>query len=158
MSLFKNEFPVLGSTTAVDMSDSSLSTITRKVQVINIETQQSLAAASATSGTIFCVPKSLTKDGQYRVYKVIVTAAVAGGAAAALDIVKATDGTAISAGTTILTATVNLNTITANTATEASIVTDNSNQLNAGQRIGYKLSGTLTGLADCCVTVILERV
>jgi hypothetical protein len=158
MSLFRNEYVHLPGTARIDMSKSSAAQYLPKVPAFTVLHLSGLVAASPTAITLFNAPSDSATYGQYKVVSAVVSAGVAGGASAALDLVKAVDGVAIGSGTSILSATVNLNSITADTETAAALVTDNSNTLAAGSRLGVKLSGTLTGLANGSITVVLERV
>jgi hypothetical protein len=74
---------------------------------------------------------------------------VAGGAAAALTVVKVPSGTAITAGTAMLDATMAL-TGTADTNVNGTVHSTLANRILAdGDSVCFRLSGTLTGLAAC---------
>ena len=73
-----------------------------------------------------------------------------------LDIERTTSTTAPGSGTTQLTGTMSLSG-TANTTVNGA-VKEEPDVLRNGDSLSAKLAGTLTGLADCCVTVMLEPV
>jgi hypothetical protein len=115
-----------------------------------------LSASSGTTENIFICPSN------YQVTEVREVHAVAGGTGAAFNLERLTGTTAPGSGIAIMTATAPLNG-TANTTqtVPASSITVTSGsagtQLQAGDRLGIVLSGTLTGLANCLVQVTLRR-
>ena len=158
MSLFVNENPILGDGTTI-RSAAALGDFKPQfeeyVAVIN------LVAASATSQDIF-----IAAPGQnYQVTGVTVTYGVAGGAGAAVDVKKCTGTQAATAGTSVLTGTVALNS-TANTPVQGTLTSTTATlQLTGGpvsapvfDRLAIVLSGTLTGLADGLVQVRIKRI
>lgn len=97
-------------------------------------------------------------DAAYQVTAVRVVWGVAGGLAAALNIEKLTSTTAPGSGTAILSSDIDL-TATANTVTSGSLTGTVGNlQFATGNRLGVKLTGTLTGLVGCAVSVTLKRI
>ncbi len=96
-------------------------------------------------------------DGYYEVVGVKEAHGVAGGAASAVTVEKLTGTTASGSGTAMLTATIALNG-TANTVLSGTLVATKATlRVAAGDRIGIVLSGTLTGLANCNVSIALKR-
>lgn len=97
-------------------------------------------------------------DAAYQLVSARCVWGVAGGAAAALQVEKLTSTTAPGSGTALLTAAFDI-TATANTvATGALTATVADLQLAAGDRLGAKLTGVLTGLVGCALTVTLKRI
>lgn len=97
-------------------------------------------------------------DTTYQVVGVRSAWGVAGGLAALLNVEKLTGTTAPGSGTAILTSGIDL-TATANTVTTGALSGTVSNlQLAAGDRLGVKLGGTLTGLVGCSLTILLKRI
>jgi hypothetical protein len=73
------------------------------------------------------------------------------------DVTKDTGTNAPGAGTSILAATVNLKTITPNTATYPTLATSSATKtMAAGDRLAFKLTGTPTALAGLVVTVFFN--
>lgn len=96
-------------------------------------------------------------DAAYQVTKITCAWGTAGGAGAAATVEKLTGTTAPGGGTAMQTSAFDLTT-TANTVGTATLSgTVASLQLAAGDRLGIKLAGTLTGLVGCCITVSLRR-
>ena|ERR1700744_2505898 len=116
-------------------------------QVIN------LTASSSTTGTFFICPTG------FQVIAVREIHAVAGGTSAAVQIEHLTGTTAPGSGTAILSATLPL-TGAANTlqSAPAANIQYPASVAAAGDRFGYVLTGTLTGLANCCLEVSLARI
>jgi hypothetical protein len=147
MSLFTGEF--------VNIADGSICGA-YKIQTIYHAIFE-ITASSATKGYAFIAP------GGYQVVSVREIHAVAGGTSAALNLERLVAGTAPGSGIAILTTAMVL-TGTANTS--QSTATSNiintagitGTQLVAGDSLGFVLSGTLTGLANCTVEVGLARV
>lgn len=104
-------------------------------------------------------------DGEYEVVSVSESHETLGtdGAAVAVDVVKASDGTALSGGTSVLASTFNLkatiNTEVRKTISNGGLSTTAANRrLSRGQRLGLKFSGTLTSVTGVNVTVVLQRI
>ena len=81
------------------------------------------------------------------------------GGAVSADIVKASDGTALSGGTSLLASTFNLkgtiNTVQSRKVAPGTLATDRT--IRAGQRVGINFVGTMTAVAGVNITVILRR-
>lgn len=76
-------------------------------------------------------------------------------ASGTLDVLKASDATAISAGTSLLTATIST-AATANTVVSGSLsATAATLQLTTGQRLGINSGGALTSMTDLVVTIVM---
>lgn len=74
-----------------------------------------------------------------------------------MDVVKAASGTAVSAGTTLLTATMS-NAGTADTNVNGSVLaTIGGSRILKGTAIGLKFAGTLTNLVNLDITIILRQ-
>ena len=141
MSLFSDEAPKLGNGTVID--DNTLGVV--KPQTEECITVSGLVATS-TSQDLLVAPYPLQISG------VSVTFGTASSSGTA-DLVKMTGTTAVSAGTTLLTGTMSL-AGTANTPVNGTLVSTVATlQLAKGDRLGLKLGGTLTSLANCNVTV-----
>lgn len=75
-----------------------------------------------------------------------------------MDVVKAASGTALSAGTTLLTATMS-NAGTADTNVSGSLVTTiNGLNVSKGSAIGLVFAGTLTNLVDLDITILVRQI
>jgi len=141
MSLFSSENPVLGNSTVVN--DTTLGVV--KPQTEECITVSGLVATS-TSQDLLVAPYPLQVSG------VSVTFGTASSSGTA-DLVKMTGTTAVGSGTTTLTGTMSL-AGTANTPVNGTLVSTLATlQLAKGDRLGLKLGGTLTSLANCNVTV-----
>ena len=141
MSLFSDEAPKLGNSTVID--DTTLGTV--KPQTEECITVSGLVATS-TSQDLLVAPYPLQVSG------VSVTFGTASSSGTA-DLVKMTGTTAVGSGTTTLTGTMSL-AGTANTPVNGTLVSTLATlQLAKGDRLGLKLGGTLTSLANCNVTV-----
>lgn len=107
--------------------------------------------ALGVSETVFIADAAYQVTGVNAVWG---TASVSG----TLTIEKLTGTTAPNSGTVMLTGTIDLST-TANTVTAGALTgTVSTLQLATGNRIGIKLSGTLTSLVGCNVTISLKRI
>lgn len=97
-------------------------------------------------------------DAAYQVVGVRGVWGVVGGAGAVLNVEKLTGTTAPGSGTALLTSNFDLTSTanTVNTGTLTGTVADL--QLAAGDRLGCKLGGVLTGLVGCALTVLLKRI
>ncbi|CAN5950548.1 unnamed protein product [Sphagnum jensenii] len=109
-----------------------------------------LSATSGTTSFAFICPTN------YQVVAVREVHAVAGGASAAVNLERLTGTTAPGSGIAILTTAIPLTgaaNTTQSTAASNIITTSGTTgtQLQAGDRLGIVLSGTLTGLANCLV-------
>lgn len=146
MSLFSGEF--------VKVADASTC---GSYKIQNVQDRVVLLSASSASQYVFIAPVN------YQVVAVREVHAVAGGSGAAVNLERLTGTTAPGSGIAILTTAVPLNG-TANTfqSTAASniIVTGGTTgtQLQAGDRLGIVLNGTLTGLANCVLQISLARI
>ena len=141
MSLFSDEAPKLGNSTVID--DTTLGTV--KPQTEECITVSGLVATS-TSQDLLVAPYPLQVSG------VSVTFGTASSSGTA-DLVKMTGTTAVGSGTTTLTGIMSL-AGTANTPVNGTLVSTLATlQLAKGDRLGLKLGGTLTSLANCNVTV-----
>ena len=101
-------------------------------------------------------------DRDYTVESVAESHAVAGNDAGAvtLDVKKAEGTTAIASGTTVLASTFDLkgtaNTVVTKNRPNGGVVTTPVATLNAGDRLGIDVTGTITTLAGVCVTIVLR--
>jgi len=147
MSLFTGEF--------VAVADGSTCGPYKIINDYKIEIN--LVAASATKGYVFIAPSG------YQVVAVREIHAVAGGSGATVNFERLVSGTAPGSGIAILTTAMPLNgTANASQSTAASNIINTpgttGTQLQATDSLGYVLSGTLTGLANCTVQISLARV
>lgn len=108
--------------------------------------------ASSASVTAFVTD---TLSGAYVVAGVTATFGTAS-SSGTLQVEVATTGQAVGSGTNQLTATISLSG-TANTAVNGALITTPT-VITAGSRVNVILGGTLTGLANACVSVVLQRV
>lgn len=116
----------------------------------NTEIKADRVVATSTSFTLW------TADAAY-----IVTGATAvwgtASSSGTLQLEKATGTQATGSGTNLLTGTVDLSTA-ANTVNSGTLVaTAATLTFASGNRLNAVLGGTLTGLANCCITVGLRR-
>lgn len=109
-----------------------------------------LAAASA-SQTIWVNPNV---GGTYKIAGVTVTQGTAS-SSGTMQIEVATGTQAIASGTNQLTGTMTI-AGTANTPVNGTVIASPTT-IAAGSRINVILGGTLTSLANCVVTVVLQR-
>jgi hypothetical protein len=137
MSLFSNESVSGATADGVKLA---------KYHVVDIN---GIAAASA-SQTVFIA------NAAYLVADVKVSFGTAS-SSGTLQVEKATGTTAVASGTNILTGTVSL-AGTANTTLSGTIVGGLTTPvLASGDRLNIILGGTLTSLANGCVTIYLQR-
>jgi hypothetical protein len=108
--------------------------------------------ASSTSQTVF-VPDNVS--GSFQVAAVAVSYGTAS-SSGTLQVEVAGSGVAQGSGTNQLTGTVSLSGTT-NTPVNGTVIASPTT-ITAGSRINIILAGTLTSLANCCVTVTLRRV
>lgn len=113
---------------------------------------QTAAASYAVSHTIF-VNDSLTGT-----YKVAAASAVFGTASTSgtLQVEVATGTQAVAAGTNQLTGTVSL-AGTANTVVNGTIIASPTT-ISAGARVNLIFAGTVTNLANCAISVVLQKI
>jgi hypothetical protein len=117
------------------------------------ETEQVFGlGASSTSQTIFVCD---TVSGSFQIAAVSVSFGTAS-TSGTLQVEVATGTQAVGSGTNQLSSTVSLSG-TANTTVNGVIVATPTT-IAAGNRINIILAGTLTSLANACVTLILQRV
>lgn len=169
--LFRDDNPVLSSATFVDNQSTASGAgpgqvgfgtggMLPKVQMVEMVQSTTLSAAS-TSQTLFVFPKDLGQYGQYMFSYAIVSFGTTS-TSGTLQIERATGTQAIGGGTALLQATLSLsgtaNTPVDSTGSSAPIAATNSLIFNGGDRLNILLAGTLTGLANCVVTVVLKRV
>jgi hypothetical protein len=110
--------------------------------------------ASSASLTAFV---NDTLSGQYTLAGVSVVFGTTS-SSGTLQVEVATGTQAVAAGTNQLTGTVSL-AGTANTTVNGTLVaTASKTTITAGSRVNIILGGTLTGLANCIVSLVLERV
>lgn len=123
------------------------------VLVPSYETEQVFGlGASSSSQTIFVCD---TVSGNFQIAAVSVSFGTAS-SSGTLQVEVATGTQAVGSGTNQLTGTVSLSG-TANTTVNGTLLASPAT-IVAGNRINIILAGTLTSLANCCVTVILQRV
>lgn len=84
------------------------------------------------------------------------------GSAVTVDVVKAADGAALSAGTSLLASTFNLkatiNTIQKCTLSAGTLASSQSGRIiPAGYRLGLNFSGTMTAVTGVNIVVVLNR-
>lgn len=117
------------------------------------DVQNQVAAASyAVSHTIFVAPNT---GETWQVKAVSAVFGTAGGSGCALQCEVATGTQAIASGTNQLTGTIAL-TGTANTTVNGTVIAAPT-AIAAGNRVNLIFSGTVTGLANACVTVTLQK-
>lgn len=118
-----------------------------------VDLQNQVAAASyAVSHTIY------VNDNVSGTYKIVGASVVFGTASTSgtLQVEVATGTQAVAAGTNQLTGTMSLSG-TANTTVNGTIIASPTT-ITAGSRINLIFAGTVTNLANACVTVVLQRV
>lgn len=115
------------------------------------DNQNQVAAASyAVSHTIF------VNDNVSGTYQIVAVSAVFGTASSSgtLNVEVATGTQAIGSGTNQMSSTISLSG-TANTTVNGTITTQTA--ITAGARINLIFAGTVTSLANCSITVALQR-
>jgi hypothetical protein len=103
-------------------------------------------------------------DADYEIVSAAETHETLGtdGSAVTADVVKASDGTALSGGTSMLAATkfnlkATINTEQRKTLSNGGLATSQTDRiLYKGQRLGVKFSGTMTAVTGVCITVVLN--
>lgn len=123
------------------------------ILVPSYETEQVFGlGAASTSQTIFVCD---TVSGNFQIAAVSVVFGTAS-SSGTLQVEVATGTQAVGSGTNQLTGTVSLSGAT-NTPQNGTIIASPTT-IAAGNRVNIILAGTLTSLANACVTVILQRV
>lgn len=111
--------------------------------------------ANTTSETLFVIPAGLPAGSKYVVAGVTVIFGTAS-SSGTLQIEVAQGTTATGSGVNQLTGTVNL-AGSANTSLNGTVIAKPT-QMGVGDRLNVILGGTLTSLANCMVTVLLQKV
>jgi hypothetical protein len=140
-----------GQTVAITDADALTvnSVIVPQLVVVNLG---NMGASSASGDQCFVANRA------YQVVAVRATWSHVGGSGAAATVEKLTGTTAPGSGAALLTAAFDLTT-TANTVGTGTLTATTSDlQLAAGNRLGVKLSGTLTALTGLNVTVYLKAI
>ena len=107
-------------------------------------------ATDATNQIVFVAPFDCELDSVQSRHR---TASTSG----TMDVVRAASGTAVSAGTSLLTATMSLSG-TADTNVSGSLSSSiGGKTITKGQALGLVFGGTLTNLVDLDVTVLLRQ-
>lgn len=111
-----------------------------------------LVGASSTSFTAY------VNDTVAGTFRIAAVSAVFGTASTSgtLQVEVATGTQAVASGTNQLTGTVSL-AGTANTTVNGTVISSPTT-ITAGSRVNVILAGTLTNLANACITVTLERI
>lgn len=107
-------------------------------------------SASSTSQTVF------TCDAAYQLVSVKESHTVAS-TSGTLMVEKCTGTTAPGSGTAQLSGTISLSG-TANTTVAGTLLTAPTINYALGDRVSFKLAGTMTNLANSCVTLVLKRI
>lgn len=143
---------VLGATGPGSTTTSSNVTMIPRYETIQDIQNQVAAASYAVSHTIF------VNDNVSGTYKIAGLTATFGTASSSgtLQVEVATGTQAIGSGTNQLTGTVSLSG-TANTPVNGTVVATPTT-IAAGNRVNLIFAGTVTGLANTCVSVVLQRV
>jgi|GEM_PF-6690387 len=161
---FRDESPVLGPDTAIELPNGAGAATNVKVQVVEYFSVFLPAAANAVNQPIFIAPPSASAAsgalplGQYSLVSVSVrfgTASTSG----TLQIERTPSGTAVGSGTNLLSGTVSL-AGTANTVVNgfpSSSLSAANRILAAGDSLSLIFGGTLTNLANCTVTIAVAR-
>lgn len=118
--------------------------------VYPFETFSIPASATSTSQTIF------TCDAAYQLVSVSESHTVAS-SSGTLMVEKCTGTTAPGSGTAQLTGTVSL-AGAANTTLSGTLLTAPTINYAKGDRVSLKFAGTMTSLANSCITVVLKRI
>ncbi len=150
--IVKNAFPILGADTKIEGFQSKPTAIGSAVKVIRQHSwEERNLEATATSFTIHIA----NDNYQITAVEAIFSTASSSGT---LDVEVASDGTAVGSGTAVLTAPLSL-AGTANTKVSGTLSSNVDDlQVAAGQHVNVILAGTLTSLANCCVTIHCVRV
>lgn len=115
---------------------------------------QSSTQYTNTNGNVSLYVNDNT-SGTYKVIAASASFATAGGASCAVTVEVCTGTQAPGSGTAQLTGALSL-TGTANTAVNGTII-GSPTTIAAGNRVGLVFSGTNTGLVNCVVNVVLQR-
>ncbi len=126
----------------------------KKSTIFISDTQNQLAASSyAVSHTIFVNP---SPSSNYILSSVSVVFGTAGGTSCAVQVEVATGTTSIGSGTAQLLSPIGL-TGSANTPIAGSVIKV-PNVITQGSRINIIFSGTVTGLAAFCISLVLTKI
>lgn len=113
---------------------------------------QTFLSATSVSRTVIAIDNVSGSFVLAGVSAVFTTASSSG----TLQVESASGTTALGSGTSQLSSALSLSG-TANTTVNGVLIASPT-VLNAGDRLGIILAGTLTSLAGCCVTITLKRV
>ena len=157
MSLFRDESPILNVNAAVDDSV-ALTSATFTPQQVAIPSKLSGAwaesfsplAAANTSFATFVAPYAVRVLAVYARFGVTSSSGT-------LKLEDTPSGTAVGSGTALMSATMSLSG-TANTNVNGTSSLIAAPIVPAGDSLSIILAGTLTGLANCVVTIILQKV
>ena len=160
MALFRGENPVLGNSSVVEFPNGmGAPTQARIPMIVPISF---VASATSTSTAVFTSPANPGAGpnyGQYALAGVSVRFGT-GSTSGTLQVEKTPSGTAAGSGTNLLTGTVALsgttNTNASGTLSFAPGI--NSNLLAAGDSLSLVFAGTMTSLANCAITLYVQRV
>lgn len=159
--IFRGENPQMGSSASIELPNGAGASSVIEIPVY-ASANTSLAAAS-TSQVVWTAPPLVgsgnLNKGQYALAGVQVrfgTASTSG----TLQVEKTPSATAVGSGTNLLTGTISL-AGTANTSLNGTLVSPpglDANLLSGGDSLSVVLGGTLTSLANCAVTLLIQRV
>jgi hypothetical protein len=135
-----------------NIQTTSTSIMVPKFETIQDVQNQTAAASYAVSHTIF------VNNNDGATYKVAAVSAVFGttSTSGTLQVEVATGTQAVAAGTNQLTGTVSLSG-TANTTVNGTLIASPTT-ISAGARVNLIFAGTVTNLANCVITVALQRI
>src|SRR5690348_12916128 len=162
---FREEYPVLGPNTSVDMTGGASGfgpgQLVKGPKVPAYHMVSVALSATSVSQTAFLAPLANNTFGQYKFEYATVTFGTQS-TSGTLQIEKATGTQAIGGGTNLLQATLALSG-TANTPTDSSgsaapVANPNTLTLAGGDRVNLIIAGTMTGLANAMVTLVFSRV
>lgn len=111
-----------------------------------------MPATAANYGVVFIAPKKCVVKSVREAHTTLGT----DGSAVGLNLEKLTGTQALDGGTALLSANINLKGAVNTVQSGTLITTAASLQLNAGDRLALKDSGTLTAVAGVSVTIELE--
>lgn len=155
MGLFQLDYPQLGPGATIDVSDQGVSGSGANIQTfVKIPRTHTISVPNLSSSSTSFI--AFVSDQTYQIYDVSVSFGTAS-SSGTLSVEVAPSGTAVGSGTAVLSSTISLSG-THNTPVYGTLVTNiDSLQIVKGSMVNVLLAGTLTNLADCCVTIQLIR-
>lgn len=160
---FRDDAGLFGPNASIEIPNGASAPASYKMQLVEMCQYNAINVANVSNTVVFTAPPAASVAtgalplGQYSLVEVNARwSANTGANAATLQVVQAPSGTAVGSGTNLLATAINLQT-TADTISTAFPANPNL-VLSPGDSLGLLFTGTLTGLANIAVTVVVARV